>query len=118
MKKYFLTVRTYSNTTSLGKLVAKYIENRYDKTIVSAKMLIKIPMEIDGFMYNAASKNKRFKEMTTSVHGFTRGMDWKDILEEMDSVVQIWTWSSAKADGDNRAFSIHAVRVEKDYFDE
>lgn len=59
MKKYFLTVDTFRGTTKLGEMVAVFFEERYRNSIVTATQLLRIPNEIEAYMYGLTSKNNR-----------------------------------------------------------
>lgn len=115
MKKYFLTVNTFQNTTKLGKLVTEIIEPKYNNTVVSDRQLLKIPNEIEDIMYEVISKNPRLKPMTSSVYGFLRGIT--DKINKISDNVRIWIWSSVSGDNDNRPFSIQAIKIRHDYSD-
>lgn len=115
MKKYFLTVNTFQNTTKLGKLVSEIIEPKYNNTVVSDRQLLKIPNEIEDIMYEVISKNPRLKPMTSSVYGFLRGI--ADKINKISDTVQIWIWSSVSRDNDNRPFTIQAIKIRHDYSD-
>lgn len=115
MKKYFLTVNTFQNTTKLGKLVSEIIEPKYNNTVVSDRQLLKIPNEIEDIMYEVISKNPRLKPMTSSVYGFLRGI--ADKINKISDTVQIWIWSSVSGDNDNRPFTIQAIKIRHDYSD-
>lgn len=113
MKRYFLTVSTFQNTTKLGSMVAQIIEPRYNNTVVSEEQLLRIPNEIEDIMYQKIYENKRLKPMTSSVYGFIRGIDKK--INRAQNNVKIWIWSSVKADNDNRPFTINATKIREDY---
>ena len=116
MKKYFLTVNTFQNTTKLGKLVAEVVEPKYNNTVVSDRQLLKIPNEIEDIMYEVISKNPRLKPMTSSVYGFLRGIT--DKINKISDNVRIWIWSSVSGDNDNRPFTIKAIKIRHDYSDQ
>lgn len=115
MRKYFLSVQTYSNTTKLGKLVADIIEPKYNNTVVSENQLLRIPNEIEDIMYQQIQGNPRLKPMTTSVYGFIRGIAGKLNMTKIADSVNIWIWSSVSGDNDNRPFTIYATKIRRDY---
>ena len=118
MRKYFLTVNTFQNTTKLGKLVTEIIEPKYNNTVVSDRQLLKIPNEIEDIMHMVISGNPRLKPMTSSVYGFIRGIADKINMTKISDAVHIWIWSSLSGDNDNRPFTIQATKIRHDYSDQ
>lgn len=113
MRKYFLTVDTFQNTTKLGKLVAEIVEPKYNNTVVTDRQLLKIPNEIEDIMYEVISKNPRLKPMTSGVNGFLRGIT--DKINKIPDNVRIWIWSSVSGNNNNRPFTICATKIRHDY---
>lgn len=115
MKKFFLTVKTFSNTTKLGIEISKYIFGKYDRVIVSDVQLYKITNEIDDLMQDLRYRNKRLKPMKIGVSGFIRGLSPDCECNKISDNPMIWIYSSMTGDNDNRPFSICATKIKNDF---
>ena len=115
MKRYFLTVSKYYNTTKLGKEIADYIYKKYNNSIVTDAQLVDIPDEIKLYMDNLIVSNPRLKPMTIRVYGLIGGKRDDRGLTTLADSVKVWIYSSLYADNDNRPFTLHAQRIHNDY---
>lgn len=69
MKKYYVTVQTYYNTTLLGHAVGQEVLNKFHRSLVNQENFDK---DIKDFINNAMNKhlkkNRRLKPMLISKH--------------------------------------------------
>lgn len=70
MKKYFVTVQTFSNTTKLGRIVAKKVYGKYQHSLITDGKQTEIVDYINKVMHDALKENPRLKEMKVTYNKF------------------------------------------------
>lgn len=63
MKKYFVTVQTFSSTTKLGRLVAMEVREKFQHTLISEGQIVDVAAFIKDSMAEHLEQNPKLKEM-------------------------------------------------------
>lgn len=88
MKKFFLSVRTFSNTSKLGELVAREVYDKFQHTLVSEGQIVDVAAFIKESMAKYLRQNPRLKEMKVNYLNFPNSF-CIDVMPESKSYDKI-----------------------------
>lgn len=105
MNKYYVTVRTFCNTTLLGHAVGQEVLSKFHRSLVAQEDIEKGIIDfINNVMDKHLKKNRRLKPMIVSIYN----NDYSFVI----------TLESLNGNDMLRAFSLNGELVEHDYCEE